>query len=83
MMAFNYPPPPEWPGWRPTPIQAPAAQFGWECPRCHATYAPWMAKCTECKPKTLGERMQAAQPPSSRIGSSLPLVESASTSAVA
>lgn len=21
---------------------------GWECPRCHRTYAPWVATCTAC-----------------------------------
>lgn len=21
---------------------------GWECPRCHAVYAPWVASCTKC-----------------------------------
>lgn len=23
---------------------------GWECPRCHATYAWWMSTCVHCKP---------------------------------
>lgn len=21
---------------------------GWECPRCHSTYAPWVWKCDHC-----------------------------------
>ena len=37
---------------------------GWECPRCHATYAPWVASCSECKPPptSLRERLTGAQP---------------------
>lgn len=23
---------------------------GWECPRCHAVYAPWVIQCKGCKP---------------------------------
>lgn len=37
---------------------------GWECPRCHATYAPWVASCSECKPPSSGlrDRLTDAQP---------------------
>jgi hypothetical protein len=21
---------------------------GWECPKCHATYAPWVSRCRRC-----------------------------------
>lgn len=27
-------------------------QQGWECPKCHTVYAPWMAQCTSC-PQTI------------------------------
>ncbi len=27
----------------------PAAGLGWECPRCHAIHAPWVAGC-DCQP---------------------------------
>lgn len=26
---------------------------GWQCPNCGRCYAPWMARCTECKPKPI------------------------------
>lgn len=33
---------------------------GWECPLCHATYAPWMARCVNCKPTaSLNERINS------------------------
>ena len=37
---------------------------GWECPRCHATYAPFITTCAECKPlpSSLRERLTEAQP---------------------
>jgi len=22
---------------------------GWECPKCHSVYAPWMPECEKCK----------------------------------
>lgn len=25
---------------------------GWECPRCHACYAPHVAQCSECRPES-------------------------------
>lgn len=25
-----------------------APQQGWECPRCSAVFAPWMAQCLNC-----------------------------------
>ena len=32
-----------------TPIpQAASARQGWECPRCHRTYAPWFPRCDRC-----------------------------------
>jgi len=65
------------------PVYTLAPSQGWQCPACGGVYAPWMTKCTECKPKTLGERMQAAQPPAPRISGPLPLAEGAGTSAVA
>lgn len=32
---------------------------GWECPRCHTTYAPFVTTCAECKPlpSSLRERL--------------------------
>lgn len=35
---------------------------GWECPRCHATYAPFVTTCAECKPlpSSLRERLTPA-----------------------
>lgn len=26
--------------------------YGWECPRCHAVYAPTHERCTSCSPAT-------------------------------
>lgn len=31
----------------PLPTATPVRQ-GWECPRCHAVYAPWVFQCTAC-----------------------------------
>ena len=69
----------------PAPIHNAAATTGWECPRCHATYAPWMASCTHCTPtpSSLRDRVQAAQPPVPQISGPLPLMEGSGTSAVA
>lgn len=38
---------------------------GWECPRCHATYAPFVTTCAECKPLpgSLRERMTPTPAP--------------------
>lgn len=54
---------------------------GWQCPACGSVYAPWVARCTECKPKPTGlrDRLAAAQPPVPRISGPLPLVAEDST----
>ena len=48
----------------PPASRATAGAQGWECPRCHATYAPWVASCSECKPPpcSLRDRLTDAQP---------------------
>lgn len=28
--------------------QAAVQHFGWECPKCHAVYAPWWYQCSNC-----------------------------------
>lgn len=54
---------------------------GWQCPACGGVYAPWMATCTECKPRPTGlrDRLDAARPPVPSIAGPLPLIESAPT----
>ena len=61
-MTYNDPPP-LW-QWPPTPVAAPVGTQGWECPKCHGTYAPWIACCTECKPPapSLRQRVEQARP---------------------
>ncbi len=61
---------------------APVA-VGWECPRCHATFAPWMATCSNCAPAaaSLRERMQKAAPRVPSLSGPLPLVECVGTDA--
>lgn len=39
-----------WPNNPTQPIIQPA-RIGWECPKCGAIMAPWMANCVNCKPK--------------------------------
>ena len=31
----------------------PTIPRGWECPKCHAVYAPWMLSCLTCQPSML------------------------------
>lgn len=33
---------------------------GWECPKCHATYAPWVSRCQRC--------YEAGEPKEFRVG---------------
>lgn len=51
-------------------------RVGWECPKCGAPYAPWMASCTRCVPTATGQRdrLAADQLPLPRIGAPLRLV---------
>ena len=35
---------------RPTGLSSPNINLGWECPRCHQCFAPYVSKCTSCKP---------------------------------
>lgn len=39
--------------WEHRPLPAPAP---WECPKCGAVFAGWVASCTYCKPKIDSER---------------------------
>jgi hypothetical protein len=59
------------------------AAVGWECPRCHATFAPWVASCQHCAPAPLGlrDRMDRAAKPTPSIPGPFPLVEGAGTDA--
>lgn len=44
-MTFGDPPP------VPRPVTGMALGLqGWECPRCHGAYAPWVAECVRCRP---------------------------------
>lgn len=31
--------------------EPPGHPSGWECPRCHRVYAPWVACCGTCGPQ--------------------------------
>lgn len=54
---------------------------GWQCPACGGVYAPWVARCGECKPKTLRDRMAATRPPTPQPSGPLPLIEGGGTDA--
>ena len=30
-------------------VESVKTQLGWECPRCHHTYAPWVDTCGHCE----------------------------------
>jgi len=34
---------------------------GWECPRCHRVYAPWVACCGTCGPEDAGGRTEITE----------------------
>jgi hypothetical protein len=46
----------------PPPKPKPISQ-GWECPRCHVVYAPWMARCTRCAGNIVLRRDTAPEVP--------------------
>ena len=69
-------PPYSWPSPIPPTWQNPSTTStttfnvqGWECPRCHSVFAPWVYKCDSCKPK---ENENAYPSPSNDANSSDP-----------
>lgn len=34
---------------------------GWECPRCHRVYAPWVACCGTCGPEDASGRTEITE----------------------
>lgn len=37
------------------------ARTGWECPRCHRVYAPWVACCGTCGPESAEARTEITE----------------------
>lgn len=35
--------------------------YGWACPRCQHTFAPWVVSCPHCAEKAYGQRVPGTE----------------------